>query len=320
MPIFAILWRLALVGALAVVSIYPTQALARAADLTKTINCAGVPDGVATTTLTIDLERFSLPAQWSDAGSQYEISTHYGLEIFPSAGSKAIICQSGGNWGTRDYDMYNAWTGDRWNYLLELRIVINNFPVQGNATLYIAMREEDDFLSGGDEALDLSPEPGSSRLEIKIYPSSERAFFLRSGGAEIQDSTHMMVFGRSKRFIGDGSGLEGGDVIASIDITISAANIPQVGGAIPTPGDKSPNLPSPGEPVLDKEQICRSYALQAVEWNQIAQQLQCPGFNPPVWSNNHQMHFDWCMQDNNVSTTAFHNNQRAWAIQTCRGN
>ena len=94
----------------------------------------------------------------------------------------------------------------------------------------------------------------------------------------------------------------------------------KVGGAVPAPGNKGPNLPSPGEPVADKEQICRNHALEAMNWNQLAIQFQCPGLNPPVWSNDHQMHFDWCMQGNNSDTAAFHNNQRAWAIQTCRGN
>jgi hypothetical protein len=338
MSFFAIAARLAVAGVLAVLNVYPSQALARAADLTKTINCTGVPATVETTTVAIDLERFSIPAQWSDPGSQYEIVTDYVIEVYPNPGSQAVVCKSDGNWGTRDYDMLNVWTGNWWNYPLQLRLVINNFPVQGYAWFNVFMTEEDTGFNA-DDGLDLNPYPIYGNLEFNIYPASGRAYFLRwdvKGGREIQDSTGMVVFGRSKRFIGAGDGKgRHEDVAASIDIKMSAGDAilppgiagegtmpapPKVGGAVPAPGNKGPNLPSPGQQVLDKEQICRNYALQAVEWNQIAQQLQCPGLFPPVWSNDHQMHFDWCMQGDNASTTAFHNNQRAWAIQTCRGN
>ena len=324
MGIITVFTRLFAVAALAFFGINSSQALARAADLTKIINCTGAPANIETTTLTIDLESFSIPAEWSDPGSQYEISTHYVLKVFPSTGSKAVVCQSAGNWGTRDYDMFNLWSGDRWNYPLELRIIVNNFPVQGYAYFNLYMEEEDSGLNQ-DDGLDLNPQPGTGKLEFSIYPDSQRAYLLRwdgTKGVEVADSTGMVVFGKSKRFIGGGQGsrlLE--DVSASIDIKISSSNVPKVGGAIPAPGDKGPNLPSPGQPVPDnpnKEQNCRNYALEAVNWNQMAQQFGCPGLNPPVWSNNHQMHFDWCMLDNNVTTTAFHNGERAKAIQACQ--
>ena len=235
MTILTNLSRLAIISALSFSffsSGATSDAIARAADLTKTINCTGIPADVETTTLTIDLERFSIPAEWSDPGSQYEISTHYVIKVYPNPGSKTVICQSNGNWGTRDYNMYNAWTGNRWNYPLELRIVINNFPVQGYAWFDVWMKEEDSGLNANDW-MDLNPYPIFGNLEFNVYPASQRAFLLRLEGenmVEVQNSIGMVVFGRSKRFVGDGgkSGGEGGEACAgtsSVPSRCARANI-----------------------------------------------------------------------------------------------
>jgi hypothetical protein len=70
----------------------------------------------------------------------------------------------------------------------------------------------------------------------------------------------------------------------------------------------SPNLPSTGKPLPGKPDPnnnlqCRDYALRSVEQNIMQMALNC-GFQPPVWSSDHQMHFDWCVQGNNLATTA----------------
>jgi len=66
-----------------------------------------------------------------------------------------------------------------------------------------------------------------------------------------------------------------------------------------------------------KVETCRIYALDAVTANKEAEKLAC-GFKPPIWSNNHQNHFDWCMQGANVSATSVHMANRAAALAKCR--
>ena len=66
-----------------------------------------------------------------------------------------------------------------------------------------------------------------------------------------------------------------------------------------------------------KENTCRKYALDAVELNHEAQKYQC-GFKPPVWSNNHQNHFDWCRHGDNSKYTVNANKKRKASLQTCK--
>lgn len=66
-----------------------------------------------------------------------------------------------------------------------------------------------------------------------------------------------------------------------------------------------------------KVDTCRIYALDAVTANKEAAKLGC-GFKPPVWSNNHQNHFDWCIQGANVSSTPGHTAKRTAALAKCR--
>ena len=67
-----------------------------------------------------------------------------------------------------------------------------------------------------------------------------------------------------------------------------------------------------------KENTCRKYALDAVDLNHEAQKYQC-GFKPPVWSNNHQNHFDWCKHGDNSKYAVNENKKRKDLLQTCKG-
>ena len=142
----------------------------RAADLTKTITCTGVPVGTETTTLKIDLERFSIPAWWDDSGSGYEISTHYKLAVFLEGKAKTSFCFNAGNWGTRDFPMFNMSSGDRWTYPLGFWLIVKNVPVNGRAALSVFMKEEDDFpISNQDDFLDLNPLPNGVSIKLNVY-------------------------------------------------------------------------------------------------------------------------------------------------------
>ena len=85
--------------------------------------------------------------------------------------------------------------------------------------------------------------------------------------------------------------------------------------AVPIPGP-IPVKPIPGKILPTKDKTCRHYALTAVNYNIEARKLKC-GFRPPVWSNNHQMHYDWCMRGNNFKIADRENVKRAGRLSKC---
>lgn len=70
---------------------------------------------------------------------------------------------------------------------------------------------------------------------------------------------------------------------------------------------------------LQKCQVsfCRTYALEAVDANHKAAALGC-GFKPPVWSNNHQKHYDWCMHGDNPLRAGQETKARATKLANCK--
>ncbi|PIE15284.1 MAG: hypothetical protein CSA68_08085 [Rhodobacterales bacterium] len=68
---------------------------------------------------------------------------------------------------------------------------------------------------------------------------------------------------------------------------------------------------------LSQTDECRLYALEAVQDNQEAQKLGC-GFKPPVWSNNHQNHYNWCMGGTKLATVHKEAAKRKTALMQCR--
>ncbi|HHG90060.1 MAG TPA: hypothetical protein ENJ90_06235, partial [Devosia sp.] len=113
-------------------------------------------------------------------------------------------------------------------------------------------RHEGEIQHSGDDYLDIDPRPDSWALDISIYPAFQRAFLFRGDSTEIQDSTHMMIFGRSRRIIGEEVGGALDLVPASADIKISSGDAilpPGIAGegVMPTPGSKVGGaVPAPG--------------------------------------------------------------------------
>lgn len=68
---------------------------------------------------------------------------------------------------------------------------------------------------------------------------------------------------------------------------------------------------------VSKVENCRIYALDAVAANREAAKLGC-GFKPPIWSNNHQKHHDWCMHGANSASAAVHTANRTAALAKCK--
>ncbi len=58
----------------------------------------------------------------------------------------------------------------------------------------------------------------------------------------------------------------------------------------------------------DKQQICTNYADTAVQQYNFGQQHNLPGIVPPVWSNDRNGHYNWCMHGENYR---FANNENA---------
>ena len=88
--------------------------------------------------------------------------------------------------------------------------------------------------------------------------------------------------------------------------------------------NRSPGLLNGGQSVgaisgnkASIEKKCRTYALDAVRLNQEAQKHHC-GFRPPVWGNDHQKHFDWCMHGENHKYAVNENRKRKAALQACK--
>ncbi len=75
---------------------------------------------------------------------------------------------------------------------------------------------------------------------------------------------------------------------------------------------------TPAATKMTKEQICNQYSLDAVTLNHEAQKHHC-GFKFPVWSNDYQKHFDWCMHGDNRKYAVNENKKRKASLQTCKG-
>ncbi len=63
-----------------------------------------------------------------------------------------------------------------------------------------------------------------------------------------------------------------------------------------------------------KNPSCSRYAEESVRQSQMNVQLGAP-FNGPVWSNDFQAHYQWCIQGNNLATTPMHLANREKALQ-----
>lgn len=294
--------------------------LVSAADVfEKSVNCAN-PGGAETTTVTVDLHEFSVPANWSEGGPNYEVTASYSVGIYSGRddGKTGRLCYETGNWGTRDFRKYNLWSGEWWDFALGYRLVIRNVPVNGSVTLRLDLEEQDDSPNIDDD-IDINPLyddlflkrfgeslPKDPGLNLAIYPA-KRIARLRTSSWVHKDSNTTAAFDKQTRFTGSGPTSGAVDVRGRLKFEISAE------------GYRSPGLTSPGMKIfpVKSDAACRQYALTAVEDNRKAEKLGC-GFNPPVWSNDHQMHFDWCMHGGNSKQAPAETSKRKSALAQCQ--
>jgi hypothetical protein len=179
-------------------------------------------------------------------------------------------------------------------------IYLRKVPRYSKVSLRLVAVELDD---GPDDFLDFDPSPkGDFALNLDVFVNQKAAQTMvgkRQGRIDV-------TLNKAKRVIGDGrigaTDLE--RVRAFIEFVVNIhpdgwKSDPVMGKIAPgaIPGQAIPGKPSPND-----HPQCRDYALKSVEQNKRQMALGC-GFQPPVWSNDHQMHFDWCVQGNHLAAT-----------------
>ena len=185
------------------------------------------------------------------------------------------------------------------DYPIPERFIIRDVPRHSHVEIVFRAEEQDDFEDDWAD-FDIYPD-GFGAAVIEIYTNSGKARTM-TGKRQNQFDIN---FGKVKRLVGDGRIAIGHDTFrARLDFALNIAKA--VGQAVP----KVP--PNPGN-----HPVCRDYALKAVQQNQEALKLGC-GFKPPVWSNDHQMHFDWCVKGNNQNLAANETKNRQNRLDDCK--
>jgi hypothetical protein len=263
-------------------------------------------------TIVFDPKVFGIDSGQDDGGSAYEMEFSVNAEVREHDEAKPgwqgpKLCNFSKTW-LRDLPIPNILYEFN-SYPIPERFVIRNVPRHSLVTIFFGADEQDDFAT---DFGDFFPYPdGLGDIQLTVFTSALKAQSMtgqRAGQFDIS-------FGHDKRLVGDGKmGLNADTFRGALDFNLSLEFEPTAAPGI------SPNLPSPGQPLnpaASNEPACRDYALKAVEMNVEAQKLGC-GFAAPVWSNNHQMHYDWCMQGANVSVASGENIKRAAELDSCR--
>ncbi|MDP3961643.1 MAG: hypothetical protein Q8Q26_16535 [Pseudorhodobacter sp.] len=280
---------------------------ARAEDIVWTCPIVGAETQYAT--IIFDPKLFGIDSRMDDAGPNYEMEFTVYAEISEYDESKPgwqwpVVCDFVTSW---QHELVIPNVLYEFNtYPVPERIVIHNVPRHSIATITFQAREDDDFT---DEYADFLAYPdGFNEVSLRVLVNALKAQSMtgeREGEFDI-------TFGRDKRLVGDGR--------AEIALPEFFRALLEFNLSLEFAQPLSPNLPSPGQalnPVATNEPACRDYALNAVAMNVEAQKLGC-GFAPPVWSNDHQMHFSWCMQGANAASAGPETKKRAAELDGCR--
>ncbi len=223
-------------------------------------------------------------------------------------------CEFKGAWKVED--MVNNFSQAGWRaFGLDRIVYIRQVPRQTRVSIDFSIREEDNM---GDDYLDISPY-GDRSLQLAIFVDGQKAQTQVGKKSGANDVT----LNQTKRIAGNG----GGDTNAWLEFVAnvhpanwkSQSPLPKTADPNATPGQ--PLKPSPGatptKPTPDTHPHCKDYALRAVQQNQEQLKLNC-GFQPPVWSNDHQAHFDWCVQGNNASGIQAETQKRDAQLAACK--
>ena len=265
-----------------------------------------------TATLIFDPKVFGIDSHQDDAGSAYEMTFDFYAKVRAYDESKPgwegpKLCEFAKSW-QHDLPIPNILYEFN-SYPMAERIILRNVPRHSTVNIALHVKELDDF---DDDWADFSRYPDDDGdIDIVVFTDTLKAQSMigrREGAYDIS-------FGKDKRLVGDGKHALGSFEAfrAMLEFNLALKFDANPGANI------SPNLPSPGQPVnpAANEPACRDYALKAVEMNVEAQKLGC-GFAAPVWSNDHQMHFGWCMQGANATFAQGENASRQVDLDLCR--
>lgn len=288
----------------------------------KVIDCPNLQGELETGNFTFKPLLFGYDGHETDDGGEFEFRFVYDVTVttYDEANPDVPgvqVCKNNSAWKQNSpiLSIKNEFNPVRLDY----PIVVNNVPRHSKIHVIFYASEEDAFK---DDKADFDPHPlGSGAVEFDVFVNSHTGHTMVGWRTGKKD----LVLGSVKRLVGDGETGWSSSVDefrAFLEFTAQiVANPPRPPGA----ATLAPNLPSvgtplnpgPGTPTPNKEPLCRNYALKAVEFNQQALALNC-GFSPPVWSNNHQMHFDWCMHGNNSTSAGGENTKRAQQVAACK--
>ncbi|MFK7939560.1 MAG: hypothetical protein AB8B82_09285 [Roseovarius sp.] len=191
-------------------------------------------------------------------------------------------------------------------------IYLKNVPRFSRISLNFSAKEMD---GGSDDHLDFDPSPnttGSLGLTVLVDEMKVQTMVGERAGQWDVD------LNRAKRVIGDGKNKLAGDKVRAFLEFVVNLHVDQpksdqdFTNVLPAP---DPLVPITGA-VVTYEPLCRDYAEKAVLLNAEAQKLGC-GFAAPVWSNDEEGHFKWCMHGGNASRAGKDNIKRAVDLNAC---
>lgn len=258
--------------------------------------------------ITFDPTKFGIADD--DSGWEFEMefelmATVYAYDDDKPGQRGAVICQHDREWH-RDLPIPNV--RGRWLfYPITESIDLGMVPRYALVVISFRAWEQDDFDNDYGDFGRYDSAGSYARVEMFVNAWKARTM---TGEAEGEFDVR---FGHAKRVEGDG---RGGDFAASLEFVLDA-HVAQrgIGGAATGGGGQSVTPPAP--PTPDQHPVCKDYATRSVEQYHEAQGLGC-GFVPPVWSSDHQAHFDWCVRGNNAQTVAGHVAARDRALADCR--
>lgn len=188
---------------------------------------------------------------------------------------------------------------------VSLEFALENVPKNAYVEFQMELIEVD---KGPNDLGDFNADPGPRQLYILMDVANGTAqsrMGIRQGINDIQ-------LNRQKRLKGRGGN---GDFVAAADFVVNFHPGPTLKvGKVAT---VDPLAKKAAQLAKLKEQRCRNYALWAVEMNVAARKVPCTWFTPPVWSNDHESHFTWCMAGNNVVQAPRETLKRGLALKTC---
>jgi len=282
--------------------------------------CQGTPAGTETATVVFHPRLFGVDGHEGDGDvftDDFEHRFYYGITVTDHDPAKPgwtgpQRCSFSGSWG-RTWNMPNI----RPEFMTQDPggiIYIKNVPRHSKVQLNFWAVEEDD---GENDILDFDPSPKRGAMDLTVFVNQMTARTM-VGARKGQND---VALNKAKRLIGDGNIGSGQDHVRAFVEFVTNVHPDKNWRSDPVmgkiKGDTIPGTALQGKPTPDQRPECRDYALKSVQQNQEQLKLGC-GFQPPVWSNDHQMHFDWCVRGNNATLANTETQKRDAQLTSCK--